>query len=123
MVETENIKNLKKERERIMEDLDRLAIIDGTVNARKEGSPFGKREEEADEVMELEKRLVMEKHLSETLDDINRALDKFKSGTYGICDNCGQPIEPARMEALPEANLCLVCKSKLAKENRGRLAR
>jgi DnaK suppressor protein len=123
MVETENIKNLKKERERIMEDLDRLAIIDSTVNARKEGSPFGKREEEADEVMELEKRLVMEKHLSETLDDINRALDKFKSGTYGICDNCGQPIEPARMEALPEANLCLVCKSKLAKENRGRLAR
>jgi DnaK suppressor protein len=65
----------------------------------------------------------MEKHLTETLEDINRALDKFKAGTYGICDNCGNPIEPARLEALPEATLCLNCKSKLAKENRGRPAR
>jgi RNA polymerase-binding transcription factor DksA len=123
MVETEGIKNLKKERERIMEELSRLAALDTTVNDRREGSPFGKREEEADEVMEMEKRLVMEKHLSETLADINRALDKFKAGTYGICDNCGKPIEPARLEALPEANLCMVCKAQLVKENRGRLAR
>jgi DnaK suppressor protein len=123
MVETEGIKNLEKERERVMNELSRLVQNDTTVNDRREGSPFGKREEEADEVMELEKRLVMEKHLSGTLTEINRALDKFKAGTYGICDSCGKPIEPARMEALPEANLCLVCKSKLVKENRGRLTR
>lgn len=123
MVETEGIKNLKKQRQRILDDLSKFAESDATVTDRREGSPFGKREEEADEVMELEKRLVMEKHLTETLEDINRALDKFKAGTYGICDDCGKPIEPARMEALPQASLCMVCKSKLAKENRGRPVR
>jgi DnaK suppressor protein len=120
MVETEGIQNLKKQRERIMDELSKLAESDVMVVDRREGSPFGKREEEADEVTGLEKRLAMEKHLSDTLGEINRALDKFKAGTYGICDNCGKPIEPARLEALPQANLCLECKSKLAKENRGR---
>jgi RNA polymerase-binding transcription factor DksA len=123
MVETENIKNLQKERDRIVDELSRLAQLDNTINNRREGSPFGKREEEADEVMEREKRLIMEKHLNERLADINHALDKFKAGKYGICDNCGKPIQPARLQALPEANLCLDCKSKLAKENRGRPAR
>ena len=120
MVETEGIKNLKKQRERIMDELSRLAETDNTVVDRREGSPFGKREEEADEVTGMEKRLAMEKHLTDTLEEINRALDKFKAGTYGICDNCGKQIEPARLEALPQANLCLSCKSKMAKENRGR---
>ena len=120
MVETEGIKNLKKQRERIMDELSRLAETDNTVVDRREGSPFGKREEEADEVTGMEKRLAMEKHLADTLEEINRALDKFKAGTYGICDNCGKQIEPARLEALPQANLCLSCKSKMAKENRGR---
>jgi DnaK suppressor protein len=120
MVETEGIQNLKKQRKRIMDELSRLAESDVMVADRREGSPFGKREEEADEVTGLEKRLAMEKHLSDTLEDINRALDKFRAGTYGICDNCGKPIGPARLEALPQANLCLGCKSKLAKENRGR---
>jgi DnaK suppressor protein len=123
MVETEGIKNIKKERQRVLDELSQLAQSNIMVNDRREGSPFGKREEEADEVMALEKRMAMEKHLTETLEDINRALDKFKAGTYGICDNCGNPIEPARLEALPEATLCLNCKSKLAKENRGRPAR
>jgi DnaK suppressor protein len=123
MVETENIKNLQKERKRIQEELNRFLQIDNTVNGRREGSPFGKREEEADEVMEREKRVVMERHLNDTLTEINRALDKFQAGKYGTCDNCGKPIEPARLEALPEANLCLSCKSKQVKENRGRPAR
>jgi DnaK suppressor protein len=123
MVETEGIQNLRKQRERIMGELSKLAESDVMVTDRREGSPFGKREEEADEVTGLEKRLAMEKHLSDTLEEINRALDKFQAGTYGICDDCGKPIEPARLEALPQANLCMACKSKLAKENRGRPVR
>lgn len=123
MVETENIKNLQKERDRIIVELSKLREGAEAANERREGSPFGKREEEADEVMELEKRLVMEKHLGDTLAEINHALDKFENGTYGICDNCGNPIEPARLDALPQANLCLICKSKRVKESRGRLTR
>lgn len=122
-METENIKNLEKERNRLEEELQKLEASDSTVSVRREGSPFGKREEEADEWMELEKRMAMEKHLRDTLAEINRALEKYKAGSYGICDSCGNNIEPARMEALPQASLCLKCKSKQSKESKNRLAR
>ena len=85
----------------------------------REGSPFGKREEEATEVFEMEKRLAMEHQINEMLSAVNHALQKYEAGTYGTCDNCGQPIERGRLEALPYASLCLACKASLAKKNRG----
>jgi DnaK suppressor protein len=47
--------------------------------------------------------------------EVEHALHKFDQGTYGLCDICGQPIDPARLEALPQANLCLNCKARRAK--------
>ncbi len=38
-----------------------------------------------------------------------RALSKLDEGTYGICDACGEPIPPGRLQALPESVLCLAC--------------
>ena len=46
---------------------------------------------------------------------IEHALKKFEEGTYGLCDSCGQPIAPERLEALPQASLCLNCKAQQAK--------
>ena len=120
MVNSENIENLEKERSRVADELGRLRSVAGSSDERREGSPFGKREEEADEVMEVDKRLAMEKHLAELLGDIEHALAKYRSGTYGICDRCGNAIEAGRMEALPQASLCLACKSRHMKELRGR---
>ena len=37
------------------------------------------------------------------------ALDRVAEGSYGICENCGKPIAPARLAALPEATLCINC--------------
>jgi RNA polymerase-binding transcription factor DksA len=87
---------------------------------RREGSPFGKREEEATESFELEKRLALEKQIKDRLAEVEHALRKFEEGTYGLCDRCGQGIDPARLEALPEATLCLSCKALLAKNARGK---
>jgi len=50
--------------------------------------------------------------LRETLDQVERALDKLSSGTYGACDDCGQPIDPLRLEAKPAARYCINCASK-----------
>ncbi len=44
------------------------------------------------------------------LADLERALEKVRQGSYGICERCGQPIDPARLEAVPETTLCLSCK-------------
>jgi RNA polymerase-binding transcription factor DksA len=36
-------------------------------------------------------------------------------GTYGMCDLCGKPIAPARLEAVPQASFCLECKTRQTK--------
>jgi DnaK suppressor protein len=43
--------------------------------------------------------------------EIDRALAKIESGTYGFCEQCGQQIPDARLQALPQAALCVACKS------------
>ncbi|HEY6318988.1 MAG TPA: TraR/DksA C4-type zinc finger protein [Acidimicrobiia bacterium] len=50
--------------------------------------------------------------LSDTLEDIEVALQKFDEGTYGRCEGCGGPIGEARLEAMPAARLCITCASK-----------
>ncbi len=50
--------------------------------------------------------------LSDTLEDIEVALQKFDDGTYGRCEGCGGPIAEARLEAMPAARLCITCASK-----------
>lgn len=114
---------LKQERARLKGELEQLKAQTRPPTERREGSPFGKREEEATEAFELEKRLALEKRLTDALADVEHALNKWEVGTYGLCDQCGQAIEPARLEALPQANLCLSCKARQAKDVKGRLAR
>lgn len=38
-----------------------------------------------------------------------RALAKLDDGTYGLCDTCGKPIAPKRLEAMPDVVLCIDC--------------
>jgi len=111
---------LDSEHKRITEELKQLLASAPTGDDRREGSPFGKREEEATESFELEKRLALEKQIRDRLAEVEHALRKFEDGTYGLCDKCGQRIDPARMEALPEASLCLNCKALLAKNAKGK---
>ncbi|MFC0667792.1 TraR/DksA family transcriptional regulator [Azotobacter chroococcum] len=40
---------------------------------------------------------------------VERARQRLAEGRYGLCRRCGQPIEPARLAALPVAELCLHC--------------
>lgn len=43
---------------------------------------------------------------------IDDALKRMDAGTYGLCERCGHPIEPERLEALPYATLCLTDKQR-----------
>lgn len=110
---------LKKEKAELMEKIEQLRALGQPSAERKEGSPFGKREEGADEASELEKRLALETRLAEALSEVEHALQKYEAGTYGLCDSCGQPIEKARLEAIPQASLCLKCKASRAKDAKG----
>ena len=51
-------------------------------------------------------------NLRESLNDVEAALVKLDNGTFGVCEGCGQPISPDRLEAKPAARLCMECASR-----------
>lgn len=66
-------------------------------------------DENAIEVSNYEDNLSVEHSLEKELENISDALKKTSGGTYGICSNCQKPINPKRLEAMPEATLCVQC--------------
>jgi len=50
--------------------------------------------------------------LSQTLEQVRNALDRIQNGTFGKCVDCGRPIEPARLEAIPWTPYCLAHQEK-----------
>ena len=61
--------------------------------------------------VDRERDLALSAQALEAVEEIDAALQKIVGGRYGICENCGQLIAKARLEALPYARLCIACKS------------
>jgi DnaK suppressor protein len=49
------------------------------------------------------------KHVEHQLEDVNQALERLESGTYGICTSCGEKIQAARLDIMPSAVYCIEC--------------
>lgn len=49
--------------------------------------------------------------VKEILDRVDKALEKIKEGTYGVCEVCGKPIPAARLQLVPWATRCAKCAS------------
>ena len=114
----EDLKNkLESERESIKKELENFAKKDdlpkGDWETKYPNREDGDKEEEADEVQEYENLLPVEYSLELKLKDVNLALEKIKSGTYGTCEKCGKKIEEKRLEACPEAKTCITCNENL----------
>ncbi|MGH9224690.1 MAG: TraR/DksA family transcriptional regulator [Acidimicrobiales bacterium] len=45
--------------------------------------------------------------IRDSLSDVENALAKFDAGTFGLCETCREPINPDRLEAMPEARHCI----------------
>ena len=74
---------------------------------------FGKRiGEGTTEAVERISSSATARSIAAALADVDRALAKLDEGSYGICDRCGQPITPERLEAMPSATLCVTCRSR-----------
>ncbi len=56
--------------------------------------------------------LAVRRNAERMLYDVERALTRIQEGTYGRCRRCGQPIDPARLKAIPYARYCLTCASR-----------
>ncbi|MGI9080526.1 MAG: TraR/DksA family transcriptional regulator [Acidimicrobiales bacterium] len=107
-------RELSARRQSYVADLDRLSaaaqdLVDGrgaTEMADEDG--FG----EVDTVnVEREQLLVVAGEVRARIDEIDLAMERMAAGSYGICDDCHRPIAEARLEAMPEAQRCVGCKS------------
>ncbi len=63
----------------------------------------------ASDTYEREKEMGLLEMLEFELEKVNDALAHYHNGTYGICEQCGQPIEPARLQRVVNTTLCARC--------------
>lgn len=68
-------------------------------------------EEQASDLVEHELVLGRIQNLEGRLQATEHALQRVVQGTYGMCESCGQTIDPARLEIMPEITLCIRCKT------------
>jgi DnaK suppressor protein len=80
------------------------------------------RKSELEESAQLDRITIIDSHLEErgqkTLRDIQVALERLATGSYGICHSCEEEIGSARLKALPTATLCIDCATDREKKHR-----
>lgn len=73
-------------------------------------------EEMASDTMDTDSLCALVDLSSSTLSQIDSALEKIGTGTYGLCENCEEAIHPDRLEVLPFASLCVTCQRRKEQE-------
>jgi DnaK suppressor protein len=107
------VERLEEEREQALQELARLreALKTEVDPDADEGDP---------DLVEHEKVMALVQGLERKLEAIEYALRQAQEGSYGVCERCGEPIDPARLEVVPEATLCVTCKSIVERQSRAR---
>lgn len=72
------------------------------------------------DIIEREKSLALMRSFELRLEEIENALKQIEVGTYGICERCGNPINPERLKIMPEAKYCISCQMAVEKRTRRR---
>jgi len=68
--------------------------------------------DQADGNNEVHIQLKLKQTDAKILQAIEEALARLEKGTYGTCRDCGEPISPARLSAIPWTRVCITCKEK-----------
>jgi DnaK suppressor protein len=108
-------KRLLQERAHLLHDIDVKAhqvAEDGDDLDPERGGLGNHMADDANQTSEQETMLTLELSAKRHLEQVNAALARIEAGTYGICSNCGKPINPARLEARPSSILCIDCQQK-----------
>ena len=85
-------------------DFDQMVDASESSNADDEHDPEGatigfERAQLSALIAQTRRRLV----------DLDRAIEQVRAGGYGVCEACGGPIAPERLEARPSARTCIGC--------------
>ena len=76
---------------------------------------YGSQAAAASQVFEQQRDLALRDRSRIELSRVEAALRALDNGTYGTCTNCGLPIAPERLEAIPWAPTCIDCARKAAR--------
>ncbi|MDC0051563.1 MAG: hypothetical protein CBD49_01570 [Acidimicrobiaceae bacterium TMED189] len=97
--------NLTSLLERHQEERERVRLSEGSA----ERSPDPSEADGGSMAFELEKELTLDENTKYLLNQVEHALFLIKKKKYGICENCGDAIPVARLEALPYSTNCRDC--------------
>ncbi len=75
-----------------------------------------KEDENAEEVNMFSTNLTLERTIEASLRDVEKALERIKKGTYGICKYCNKEIDEKRLRARPASSSCIECKKSFTQE-------
>ncbi|MGH2757991.1 MAG: TraR/DksA family transcriptional regulator [Actinomycetota bacterium] len=105
-------RNALLERQRELERLIEFTSREGESSPELEGE--GDVADLGSDLLEREQAASIRESVQERLTETLHALERLESGTYGICEACGEPIPRARLEARPEARYCLTHQKELS---------
>ncbi len=111
------------ERERILKELGRIEESIKEASDDQEGYKQSYSNHLADlgtDYIEKEKNFYYANQEGNYLRSLDEALERIESGDYGKCEICGSLINHKRLEAVPNASLCITCKSENELRARGR---
>lgn len=100
-------------KERLLQERDHLLRGMQRNETPNEISTHGDLVDQSTNFSEHEVMLGMAEHDRNRLQEINRALDKIKNGTYGICEMSGELISDERLIAMPTARYSVKCQAKI----------
>lgn len=98
----------------------RLARLDGDIaelrRDRGSESADDEHDPEGTPLSDEWSRLVgLREAAAEELADVDLALDRLATGTYGVCEDCGRAIPAGRLEARPAATRCVDCAARASR--------
>ena len=98
---------LEDQRVRLLEEIEQFRI------AGRDNLGYGNHQaDDATDAFEQAKELSLLQNSERVLVKVEAALARFDRGVYGVCERCGQHIDPARLKALPYASLCMSCQQR-----------
>jgi DnaK suppressor protein len=103
----ETLLRLRDEHQALIDDMTTGEDQVTASDPQHEGDVSGDSADDADAVFDAEMNFSLADNERDILQQINNALARVDAGTYGICEACGEEIEPDRLRVLPYATLCL----------------
>lgn len=99
----ERFRTLQRLRD-LTEDFESVVAASRDTNADDEHDPEG-----ATIAFERSQIAALTRQARQHLDEVDSALSRMRASTYGLCETCGRPIAPERLEARPTARTCMRC--------------